>query len=251
MVTVLEFESSTSLVLTFTKLSIPGDKCWDLCLLLVPLPQMLPYLERLSRSAALLIIKTLSPLSKLCPVPSSSYCGALGWPHPSSFHETVLPKGMEGENSAFAVRPGNKTRQEAAWHGQCCASLGGKAPGQCPQQTLLGKAHPSITAAREGGLQSSTSSSFPQNTCFSLASRSSALLLLENSDRISGEAPVISSWPCSAVFLCLGIRTSSLCCSDLPEPSFELRLGGESEPGRVCASPWAALGGHGDAARQV
>lgn len=234
------FESSTSLVLTFTKPSIPGDKCWDLCLPLVPLPQMPP--ERMSRSVALLIMKKLSPLSKPFSVPSSSHCGASGWPHPLSFHETVLPKDMEEETSAFAVRPGNKIKEEAAWHGQCCTSLGGKAPGLCPQQTLRWKAHPSIRAAHEGGLQSSTSSSFPQNICFSLTSRSSALLLSENSDRTSGEAPVATSWPCSAMFLCLGVRTGSLCCSELPGPAFELRLGGESEPGRACASPWAALG---------
>lgn len=55
--TILEFGSPTSLVLTFTKLSVPGNKCWDLCLPLVPLPQMPPCLEMLSRSAALLIIK--------------------------------------------------------------------------------------------------------------------------------------------------------------------------------------------------
>lgn len=179
-------------------------------------------------------------------MPSSSHCGASGQPHPLAFHEIVLPKDMKEESSAFALRPGNKTRQESAWHSQCCTSLEGKAPGLCPQQTLPQKARPSIRAACEGGLQSSTSSFFPQNTCFSLASRGSALLLLENSNGTSGEAPAASSWPRSAMFLCLGLRTSSLCCSELPGPAGDLRPGGSQEglvphPGL----PWGLWGTEG------
>lgn len=154
------------------------------------------------------------------------------------------------------MRSGNKTREEAAWHGQGCSNPGEKVLGLFFQHMWPQKAHPPTSVACEGGLQSSTSSSSPWNMCFPLTCRGCVPVSFPSVGELQqdlGEAPrnilmaalhyVLVPWT-QDEFLVLFRAVRTCVNGDL-----KWRLLLVSEPGKVvlgCALPCVVLRANGE-----